>query len=192
LSGHLFNAYAEEVRRFARTRLCDLAAAREPRLIAGVISGMRMQMTQRGRIVIVTLDDASATVDVTVYSEVYDANKNLFREDEFLAVQGKISEDRFSGGLRITADRVMDIATARVQFGKQFAFSLAGHVDTGQIKTILAPYRSEAGLPLTMRYTQQGVGCEIRLADEWRVSPADALKQLLMDKIGVQGVAVEY
>jgi DNA polymerase-3 subunit alpha len=192
LSGHLFNAYAEEVRRFARTRLCDLAPAREPRMIAGVISGMRTQMTQRGRIVIVTLDDASATVDVTVYSEVYDANKNLFREDEFLAVQGKISEDRFSGGLRITADRVMDIATARVQFGKQFAFSLAGHVDPGQIKTILGPYRTEAGLPLTMRYTQQGVGCEIRLADEWRVSPADALKQLLMDKLGVKGVAVEY
>ncbi|MDB5762145.1 MAG: dnaE [Herminiimonas sp.] len=192
LSGHLFNAYADEARRFARTRLSDLAPAREPRLIAGVIAAVRTQMTQRGKMVIVTLDDASATVDVTIYNELYDPNKSLFKEDEFLAVQGKVSEDRFSGGLRITAEKVMDIATARIQFGKQFAFSLSDRIDAAQIKNILSPYRSQSGLPLTMRYTRQGVGCEIRLADEWRVSPVDALKQSLVDRLGVQSAAVEY
>jgi DNA polymerase-3 subunit alpha len=192
LSGHLFNAYAEEARKFARTKLASLEPSREPRLIAGVISAVRTQMTQRGKMVIVTLDDASAAVDVTVYNEVYDANKQLFKEDEFLAVQGKVSEDRFSGGLRITADKVMDIAAARVQFGRQFSLSLSTSQDPMQIKTILAPYRSEAGLPLTMRYTQHGIGCEIRLADEWRVAPADALKQSLVERLGAQSVTVEY
>jgi DNA polymerase-3 subunit alpha len=141
---------------------------------------------------IVTLDDSTATVDVTVYNELYDPNKHLFKEDEFLAVHGKVSEDRFSGGLRITADKVMDISSARIQFGKQLAFSLTNRIDAAQFKTILSPYRSESGLPLTMRYTQQGVGCEIRLADEWRVAPADALKQSLVDGLGVQGVEIEY
>jgi DNA polymerase-3 subunit alpha len=150
-------------------------------------------MTQRGKMVIVTLDDSTATVDVTVYNELYDPNRNLFKEDEFLAVQGKVSEDRFSGGLRVTADKVMDIATARSSFGKQFAFSLNARIDAAQIKDILAPYRSESGLPLTMRYMRQGVGCcEIRLADDWRVAPADGLKQMLTEKLGVQGAVVEY
>jgi DNA polymerase-3 subunit alpha len=192
LSGHLFNSYAEEVRKFVRTPLAKLEPSREPRLIAGIITTVRTQMTQRGKMVIVTLDDATAVVDVTVYNELYDPNKHLFKEDEFLAVQGKVSEDRFNGGLRISAEKVMDIAAARVQFGKQFAFSLTDRVDAAQIKTILSPYRSETGLPLTMRYTQQGVGCEIRLADEWRVAPADALKQILVERLGVKGVAVEY
>ncbi|WP_019140015.1 DNA polymerase III subunit alpha [Noviherbaspirillum massiliense] len=192
LSGHLFNAYAEEARKFARTKLASLEPAREPKLIAGVITAVRTQMTQRGKMVIVTLDDASATVDVTVYNELYDPNKNLFKEDELLVVQGKVSEDRFSGGLRITADKVMDIASARIQFGRQFALSLSTRVDALQIKNILEPYRSESGLPLTMRYIQQGVGCEIRLADDWRVTPADALRQSLIDRLGVQSAAVEY
>jgi DNA polymerase-3 subunit alpha len=192
LSGHLFNAYTMEARKFARTKLADLTPAREPKLIAGVISAVRTQMTQRGKMLIVTLDDASATVDVTIYSELYDANKSLFKEDEFLAVQGKVSEDRFSGGLRITAEKVMDIATARIQFGKVFAFSLPDGIDATQMKNILAPYRCDAGLPLTMRYTQQGVGCEIRLADEWRVSPADGLKQTLMERFGAVNIDVEY
>ncbi len=192
LSGHLFNAYADEVRKFARTKLCDLVPAREPKLMAGIISAVRTQMTQRGKMVIVTLDDGSATVDVTVYNELYDPNKPLFKEDEFLAVQGKVSEDRFSGGLRIAADKVMDIAAARVQFGRQFVFSLCERIDVTQIKNVLSPYFSEAGLPLAMRYVQQGIGCEIRLANEWRILPVDTLKQLLIDRLGVKGALVEY
>jgi DNA polymerase III subunit alpha len=192
LSGHLFNAYEEEVRKFARSKLASLEPSRDPRLIAGIISAVRTQMTQRGKMVIVTLDDGTATVDVTVYNELYDVHRSLFKEDEFLAVQGKVSEDRFSGGLRITADKVMDIAMARISFGKQFAFSLKSRMDAAQIKTILAQFRSESGLPLTMRYMQDGVGsCEIRLADDWRVAPADGLKQML-ERLGVQGATVEY
>jgi DNA polymerase-3 subunit alpha len=193
LSGHLFNAYAEEARKFARSKLSSLEPSREPRLLAGIISAVRTQMTQRGKMVIVTLDDGTATVDVTVFNDLYDPNRHLFKEDEFLAVQGRVSEDRFSGGLRVSADKVMDIAAARVAFGKQFAFSLSKRIDAAQIKDILAPYRQEGGLPLTMRYMRDGVGsCEIRLADDWRVAPADALKQLLAERLGVKGATVEY
>jgi DNA polymerase III subunit alpha len=193
LSGHLFNAYEGEVRKFIKTKLLSLEPSRDPRLLAGIISAVRVQMTQRGKMVIATLDDGTAAVDVTVYSEIYEANKQLFKEDEFLAVVGKVTEDRFNGGVRITAEKVMDIAMARVQFGKQFAFSLTTRLDAAQMKTILAPYRSENGLPLMMRYMQEGVGaCEIRLADDWRVAPADGLKQMLFEKLGVKGATVEY
>ena len=193
LSGHLFNAYASEARRFARGKLADLSPSREPRLIAGVISGLRTQMTQRGKIMIVTLDDSTATVDVTVYSELVDANKGLFKEDEFLAVVGKVSEDRFSGGLRISAEKVMDIAGARIQFGKKFWFEHASPLDTEQMKELLTPYRSEAGLPFSMRYMPQGVGsCDIYWPDEWRVLPADGLKQMLSERFGVKNAEVEY
>ncbi|TFW10120.1 DNA polymerase III subunit alpha [Oxalobacteraceae bacterium OM1] len=193
LSGHLFNAYADEVRKFVRTKLLSLEPSRDSRLMAGIISAVRTQMTQRGKMVIVTLDDGTATVDVTVFNDLYDPNRNLFKEDEFLAVQGRVSEDRFSGGLRVSAEKVMDIAAARVAFGKQFAFSLSTRIDAAKIKDILAPYRNESGLPLTMRYMRDGVGsCEIRLADDWRVAPADQLKQLLFEKLGVKGATVEY
>ncbi|KIF81105.1 DNA polymerase III subunit alpha [Noviherbaspirillum autotrophicum] len=193
LSGHLFNSYAEEVRKFVKTKLASLEPSRDARVMAGIITTVRVQMTQRGKMVVVTLDDNTATVDVTIYSELYEPNRHLFKEDEFLAVQGKVSEDRFSGGLRVTAEKVMDIAMARVAFGKQFAFSLEARLDALQIKNVLTPYRSETGLPLTMRYMQQGVGyCEIRLADDWRVAPADGLKQTLAEKLGVQGAMVEY
>ena len=192
LSGHLFNAYAGEVRRFVRTKLSDLQPSREPRLLAGIIAGTRTQMTQRGRMLVVSLDDGSAVVEVTVFSELYEANRHLLKDDEFLCVQGKVSEDRFSGGLRITADKVMDIAGARSQFGKKFAFAVAQQPKLEDIRAILQQFRSDAGLPLSMQYQQHGIECEIRWPDEWRVAPSDNLRQVLQDKLGARDAAVEY
>lgn len=192
LSGHLFHAYQQEARRFARTRLFDLTASREPRLIAGVICAIRTQMTQRGKMLIVTLDDASTTADVTVYNELYDSNRALFKEDEFLAVLGKISEDRFSGGLRITAEKVMDIAAARVAFGRKYAFSIASGIDAAKFKTLLEPFRSASGLPLITRYTQHGIDCEICWPDDWRVMPVDGLQRTLLENLGAKTAIVDY
>ena len=161
-------------------------------MIAGVVTAVRTQMTQRGKMIIVTLDDASATVDITVYNELYDPNKALFKEDEFLAVQGKVSEDRFSGGLRITAEKVMDIAAARIAFGRKYAFSISTGIDPAQIKSMLAPFRSATGLPLITHYTQHGIDCEICWPDDWRVSPVDALQQILVERLGAKSALVEY
>jgi len=193
LSGHLFHAYAEEARKFARTRLCDLAPARGPKLIAGIVSGLRSQMTQRGRMVVVTLDDASATVEVTVYNEVFDANRTLFKEDEFLAVQGKISEDRFSGGLRITAERVMDIAAVRASFVKALRLSMNGQADAAKLRELIQPYQqSELSCPIVVQYSKNGALSEIRLSDAWRVRADDALRARLAEWLSPHNVWFEY
>jgi len=192
LSGHMFDSFAPEARRFARTKLAELEPSREPRMLCGVITGLRPQMTQRGKIMIVTLDDKSAVVEVTVYSEVFDENKHMFKEDEFLAVVGKVSEDRFSGGLRISAEKVFDLVTARVNHGRQVGLQLPHTLDSRKIADVLAPYRNDQGLPLLARIAPQGVQCELRFGDGWRVTPSDALQQALRKELGAHEVSIEY
>ncbi len=193
LSGHLFESYASEVRKFIRVKLADLAPAREPKLMAGIISGLRVQMTQRGRMVIVTLDDGSAQVEVTVYNEVYDLNRALFKEDEFLAVQGKVSEDRFSGGLRITAEKVMDIAATRAVFVKALRLSMNGQADAARLRELIAPFQqSEASCPIVVQYTRNGALGELRLSDEWRVRADDNLRARLSEWLSPANVWFEY
>jgi DNA polymerase-3 subunit alpha len=192
LSGHLFDSYAPEARRFARTKLSELSPSREPRMMAGVITGLRTQMTQRGKILIVTLDDKSGTVEVTVYGELFDANRKIFKEDEFLAVVGKVSEDRFSGGLRITAESAFDIIAARVQYGRQLGLTLPATLDAKRIRDVIMPYRAETGLPIAARVSPQGVSCVLQFGEEWKVAPSDELQTALEQMLGAQEVAVEY
>ncbi|GAB3444092.1 DNA polymerase III subunit alpha [Massilia solisilvae] len=192
LSGHMFDSYEAEVRRFAKTKLSSLEPSREPRMLCGVITGLRTQMTQRGKILIVTLDDKTAVLEVTVYGELFEQYKNIFKEDEFLLVVGKVSEDRFNGGLRITAEKVYDIATARIQYGHKLEMEIDCGVDRDKLAEVLQPYRVQDGLPVSLRIRPQGIECVLQLGDEWRVAPSDVLTQALQLTLGAKDVAVEY
>ncbi|CAH0137921.1 DNA polymerase III subunit alpha [Massilia sp. Bi118] len=192
LSGHMFDSYQQEVRRFAKTKLKDLEPSRDPRMLCGVITGVRTQLTQRGKILIVTLDDKTSVVEVTIYNELLEANKNIFREDEFLLVVGKVSEDRFNGGLRITAEKAFGIAEARIQYGHKLEMDLACTINPAKLAEILQPYRQDGGLPVSLRLTPQGIPCVVQLGDGWRVAPSDELKYALELQLGAKEVAVEY
>jgi DNA polymerase-3 subunit alpha len=192
LSGHMFDSYQQEVRRFAKTKLKDLEPSRDPRMLCGVITGVRTQLTQRGKILIVSLDDKTGVVEVTIYNELLEANKNIFREDEFLLVVGKVSEDRFNGGLRITAEKAFGIAEARIQYGHKLEMDVECTVNPAKLAEILQPYRQEGGLPVSLRVAPQGISCVVQLGDGWRVAPSDELKYALELQLGAKEVAVEY
>jgi DNA polymerase-3 subunit alpha len=200
LSGHLFHAFEGEVRRFARTRLSQIQPNREPQLLAGIISGLRTQMTRRGKMVIVVLDDATAQVEVTVFNELYEANRQRLREDELLIVQGQVRKDDFSGGLRISADRVLDLTDARCQYARGLSLSMNGQSDSARLKKLLSAYRvvedgrnngatPASGCPVSIRYHNRGVQCELALGSSWLVRPDEQLVQELggwLDPANVQ------
>lgn len=173
LSGHLFNAYAGEVRQFAKSRISELEVSREPKWIAGIIAGIRTQMSQRGKMMVVSLDDGSATIEVTVFSELLEQKRAIFREDEFLAVFGKVSEDRFSGGLRLNADDALDITEARLHFGQHMAFDLPENFSVSMLKSALSSYTKTGGLRLIADYVTGENKCQIEFGTDWLICPTD-------------------
>ncbi|MEY4124815.1 MAG: polymerase subunit alpha [Pseudomonadota bacterium] len=52
LSGHLFDAVEREVRLFAKRKIDDLIDSREPQLLAGIVSDLRIINGQRGKLAI--------------------------------------------------------------------------------------------------------------------------------------------
>ena len=192
LSGHLFDSYAPEVRQFIKTTLAKVEPSRDLRLICGIITGVRTQMTQRGKLMVVTLDDSTAVVEVTVYSELMEEFKSLLKEDEFLAVLGKVSEDRFSGGLRISAEKVMDIGRARVQFSQGLRLTLDDKADTKKLQEVLKPHINPDGCPVLIQYQNATASAELYLSDQWRVNPDDELQLKLVTMLAQNKVAIVY
>ncbi len=126
LSGHLFEQSEAEVRQFCRTRIADLADSREPQLLAGIASELRIVNGQRGRVMIFQLDDRSEVIEAVANEALFEAHRELLREDELLIVQGRIKLDRFSGGLRLDVAQVWDLAGARARFGRYLAVAVNG------------------------------------------------------------------
>src|SRR5260370_31636617 len=136
LSGHLFDAYKSEIRRFVRQKIGELKEGRD-KLVAGVIASLRTQMTQRGKMLIVNLDDGTGQCEVTVYNEQFEANKALYKEDELLVVQGQARNDAFTGGIRVTVAAAMDLERARSRYAQAVKVEMNGNADALRLKKVL-------------------------------------------------------
>jgi DNA polymerase-3 subunit alpha len=177
LSGHPFDGYACEVRDIAQARLGELQPGAEPRRIAGIIHGVRVQQSRRGRMGIVTLDDGTGRVELTLFSELFEASRGLLKEDQLLVAEGKVVQDDFTGGLRITADTVWDLAAARDRFARAMRITCNGGSNGPRLKELLGPYRNggSGGCPVSVIYSNGAATCEIELGEDWRVSLQDGL-----------------
>ncbi|HEY9068092.1 MAG TPA: DNA polymerase III subunit alpha [Burkholderiaceae bacterium] len=182
LSGHLFDQSADEVRRFAKRRIADLLDSREPQLLAGIVSDLRVVNGQRGRVAIFKLDDKSEPIESVANEDVLNANRDLLKEDELIIVQGKVQPDRFSGGLRLNVTQVWDLAGARCRFGKHFWVDVNGSVPP--VAEVLRDFPSRRistehgsltqGLTVQLQVHPQGATAALDLGDDVRFYPSDA------------------
>jgi len=181
LSGHLFEAFADEVRRFARTPIASLVDSREPQLLAGIVTDPRSVNGQRGKVLIFKLDDGSEAIEAVAPDEMFEQRRDWAAEDRLLVVQGKVQPDRFSGGLRLNVTNVWDLAAARARFGKHLAVALNGGLPPVADVLKLWPARREdsehgellQGLSIRLKLQRPGAVGEIDLGDEARFWPCD-------------------
>jgi DNA polymerase-3 subunit alpha len=145
--------------------------------MAGVVAAARMQMTRRGRMMVVTLDDASAQVEITVFNELFEKERDKIKEDALLVVAGKVQRDDFSGGLRVGADEVLDLEAMRGRFASRLRISMNGQADARRLQELLAPYRASGGgaCQVVVAYRNASAACDVALGEAWRVRPDSRL-----------------
>ncbi len=200
LSGHLFTSYAQEVRRMVRLKVSDVQPSRDPVWLAGIAASMRTQMTRRGKMLAITLDDASGALEIMVFAELFEKSRHLLREDELIFAQVKIQNDEYSGGLRATAERLASLPQMRAQFVRNLTIELNGNADVLRLKKVLEPFKApshqndaESGsVPVHLQYSCNGMACEIKLPQAWHVRPDDALFASLKDWVGEKAMTLNY
>ncbi len=196
-SGHLFDSWRDEVRRIVPMPLARLEPQRDLQWMCGVLAGVRVMMTRRGKMVFAVLDDGTAQVEISVFNELFEKHRNRLKEDQLLIVQGKVSNDEYSGGMRIVAENLFDLQLAREARARALRVTLNGQADAARLRQLLNPFRAEPengipGVPVDIIYTQDNFRCTVRLGEEWRVRMADTLLQNLADWAKPEGVEVSY
>ncbi|MBL8340798.1 MAG: DNA polymerase III subunit alpha [Rubrivivax sp.] len=182
LSGHLFDAWSDEVRRFARQPIADLVDSRELQLLAGVVSDPRTVNGQRGRVVIFRLDDGTEAIEAVAPEELFETQRELAQEDQLLVVQGRVQTDRFNGGLRLNVAQVWDLPAARARFGRHLAIEVDGGAapPVGEVLGLWPSRRLDTehgvlhqGLAVRVKLRRRHAVAEIDLGDEARFWPCD-------------------
>jgi DNA polymerase-3 subunit alpha len=208
LSGHPYQEFAAELSHFVKHKLADITpnmvqppsgngGGRRnnavPLVLAGMVGGVRILQTRRGKMAVVTLDDGSAQLEMTVFNDIYEANRPWIREDELLVVRGKASLDEYSGNMRVTAEELFDFASARAAFAKRLDIfcSIDDKVRVPQLAEILKPYRG-GQCPVQINYRNLIGSAPLRLGDPWQVTLPDELLDGLRAMCGAQNVQVVY
>ena len=182
-----------------RRPLSQLEPSKELITLAGVVMEVRAKMTARGKIAFVLLDDGTTPREVSVFSEVFDNNRQRIVIDEVLIVEVKVSNDDFSGGLRIVADKLMTLGEARGRFARALQLRLNGEVGEAggpvaavdRLQAALEPFR-EGDCQLRVRYRNAQAEGDLPLGPNWRVRPDDSLLDSLREWLPPGAVEVIY
>ena len=116
LSGHLIEEHEPELRRFCPRRIDQMTLADKAGTVCGVVVGMKFVEGAYGKSVSITIDDASATMELSLTPELMAENKEWLKLDALIIASGKVSPDRFRGGFRMQAKDVIGLTQARARF----------------------------------------------------------------------------
>jgi DNA polymerase-3 subunit alpha len=204
LSGHPYQEFAEELAPFIKQKLDDITPQILPQgganrrggiavLLAGMVGEVRIQQTRRGRMAIVKLEDGSAQLEVTLFNELYEASRPWIKDGELLVVNGKATMDDYSGNMRVTAEEVMDIASARAAFARRLDLGCAEQSPSivATLKELFTPYRG-GKCPVIIHYRNQTGSAQLRLGESWNVTLPDGLLSDLRGLLGEKNVRVVY
>jgi len=202
LTGHPIDGYESEIRQFCRTPIKDLRTGKQSQWVAGMVVSQRVMKTKRGTSMgFLVLDDRTARLEVSLFSEAFEQYGSKVSKDELLVVEGEIQHDEYNGGMALRASRILTIDEARQRFsrGLELDFSQCGLPDgfNAQLKKLVQPYRAGAtggvgSCPIVLLYPHAGAVARIVLGDPWRVQASDDLLQSLAQTFGQDYVKLRY
>jgi len=200
VTGHPIDSYDHELGRFLRCRLDQLMAKKDKQWIAGLVVASRTMKTKRGKtIAFLTLDDRRARIDVALFGDTYEKYRELLQTDRLLIVEGEVSEDDYSGGLKVSAQQILTMPQARTVFSKGLRLSIAPDFAQGkglqQLLGILSPHQVYGDKPaakLELQYENSVGRGVIRCSSPWRLEVGDDMLQELVYLLGAHAVKMRY
>ena len=202
LTGHPIDEYEQEVKHLVSSRISRLVADKKTIKIAGLVIAMRVMKTKRGDTMgFITLDDRTGRMEVAVFADTYNEYRDKLVKDALLIVEGQVSHDDYSGGLKMRADKVTPLEEAR----QNQLRTINLHWNSRQLKTqsvqqlsdLLTHYRAQeqdpsSGCQVLIDYQRVDAKAMLHLGDHWRVKPVDDLLQKLREIYGKESVELGY
>lgn len=198
LTGHPIDEFHGELKHLVSSRIADLRPDKGKQTIAGLVVAFRVMKTKRGdNMAFVTLDDRSGRLEVAAFSDTYNEYREKLAKDALLVVEGVVSYDDYSGGLKMRAEGVLDLAEARL--AKVRAINIhwrqthTSNKCASQLKDILAPH-THGSCPIGIHYQLTDEPCAGRfwLGQQWQVKPSEELLLHLRSLYGNDNVEVHY
>ncbi|QEW08641.1 DNA polymerase III subunit alpha [Nitrincola iocasae] len=189
VTGHPIDEYEPELSRLVSRKLVDIQPQRgRTQKMAGLVVDLRIKKTKKGdNLCILTLDDRSARMEITLFGDTYEASRHLINKDVVLVIEGEVAPDDYNGGVRVRGQSVMNVTQARARHASRIEICCDQSSLTAarlrQLSDCLTSTRQATEkLPLALRFRRADAEGDLLLGEAWHSEPSDdqiiALKEI--------------
>lgn len=193
LTGHPADQYRREFGDFIVPMGQLNPSMHKKAIICAQVSAIRKIITKRGKkLVIIGMDDSTLRLDVVVFGEVFDSFTSPLATGDMLVVEGEVAHDDYNGGVKMTANQLYDIPSARSRFARCLELRL-NNSHQAVLPSIQALFKAHSGrCTVQFSYTNEYAKAQLSLAQQWQVTPSDELLVLLVNLLGEEQVVMRY
>ena len=206
LAGHPFDAVRTDAMFFVDGKLADLVAEPAPQNTKGerdysqsrrevTVAGLISDLKKRGNRVSVVLDDDTARMEVSLFSEAFQEFQHLLAKDEIVVISGPLRYDDFQGGWTVNVKNVLHIDRVIESRAKGIVLSLAPNGQGQQLLVklhdALLPFRN-GSCDVVVQYTGDSAAARLDLGPDWAVRPSRELRDKLGELLGSKNVRLLY
>ncbi len=193
LTGHPIHRYRAELAHIVSGDIAELSETGIQRQVT--LAGLVVDVKRRGGRTAITLDDASARIEVPLFEEASQRYRDLVVKERLLVVEGKVGLDDFTGSFRVSQKQLYDIATAREARARRVEVGFDGVAGDARfaaaLREALMPHRG-GGCPVWVDYRGADAAVPLDLGPKWRVKPTDELLDRLVQVAGPGAVRIVY
>jgi len=210
LTGHPVELQAEDLQRFTTCFLGQVAdrMARDtgeqtrgkgnvvnlrrgtPMVLAGLVRAVRRRGNRGG---FVAIEDHTGRMEMALFDEVWTLYAELLHKDEMIVVEGQVSVDDFSGGYRLSAQKVMTLGEAKSRFARGVQIALRGPDEAicSTLQSTFEPYRDGSGR-VWLDYSNARARARLELGAEWNIRACEELVAALGELETVSDARLVY
>jgi len=183
LTGHPVELQMQDLSRFTSCKLGDIEATMPseakgnrrgtPMVLAGLVRAIRRRGNRGG---FVAIEDHSGRLEVALFDESWSLYADMLNKDEIIVIEGRVANDDFSGGFRMTAQKIMTLSEAKSRFARGIQVSLRGPNEEiyPALKSTFIPYRSGSDL-VWLDYSNARARVRLELTEECGVKACEEL-----------------
>lgn len=194
LEGHPITRFENELAPFISARLAKVRPGINL-TVAGYIENLRIRTGPRGRLAEVMLDDKTARIQVTVFSENYQKYGELLQKDQLIVIKGEAVEDNYyESGVSIVAAEIYSLTELRRRYAAIRLKINKNMLDDGFVsglKEVLSRYGTGTNRVL-MEYNNGNVSTVLSFGSGWGVKISDELLTELTDMVGATNVRLDF
>lgn len=197
LTGHPIDVYKPELKAFVPFKINELTPTR--RGVTTVFAGLVVDVANFPNRMMITLDDGTARIEVSVNHERFQRFKDIVQNEKVVVIEGEIYEregfdrpmGRMNKAFSLNEIRQKRATHIQVSFDQQ----LYSPSFTDDLHQILLPYCNvdmAQHIPLLFTLDFDYAHTQLQLGPEWNVMPDDSLLALLRDYFGQDAIYIEY